>query len=80
MNVSKLQRAGYNPRNITNRRLKALAASMEEFGDLSGIVYNHRTDRLISGHQRIKTAPGDANIHKEPFTDNVGTVPLAILK
>ena len=33
-----------------------------EFGDLSGVIYNRRTDRLIGGHQRV-TALSDSEIN-----------------
>lgn len=41
-----------NPRKINPRAARALAESMRRFGDLSGIVWNFRTRRLVSGHQR----------------------------
>jgi len=44
-----------NPRTLSNHDGNALATSLKEFGDLSGIVYNVRTDRLVGGHQRAKT-------------------------
>lgn len=74
MKITGLKPAPYNPRIISPARKMALAASMEEFGDLSGIVYNRRTDRLISGHQRLKTIPPEAEIVKEDFSDDKGTV------
>ena len=33
----------------------ALKHSLIEFGDLGGIVWNARSGRLISGHQRVRT-------------------------
>lgn len=53
--VSDLRPAEYNPRTISEAQLKALAAALKEFGDLSGIILNQRTGNLIGGHQRIKT-------------------------
>ena len=44
-----------NPREITNRAQAGLAISLEEFGDLSGIVFNATLGALVSGHQRVKT-------------------------
>jgi DNA modification methylase len=41
-----------NPRTIDDEAKAALKRSMEEFGDLSGIVFNNSNKRLISGHQR----------------------------
>lgn len=43
-----------NPREITNEALDGLGVSLEEFGDLSGIVFNLRTGELVAGHQRVR--------------------------
>ena len=48
-----LRAAPYNPREIAKDAAKGLAASLEEFGDLSGIVWNARTGQLVAGHQRV---------------------------
>ena len=79
MKVSDLNNSQTNPRKITKQRLESLRASMEQFGDLSGIIYNRVTDTLIGGHQRITTLPKGAEVeiaqrYDEP-TD-VGTVAL----
>ena len=52
--LSELKEAGYNPRRISPEALKGLQYSLEEFGDLSGIVVNKRTGNLVAGHQRVK--------------------------
>jgi len=44
-----------NPRTICDDALSKLGKSMQEFGDLSGIVLNKRDGYLISGHQRVKS-------------------------
>lgn len=54
--------AKYNPRKITKSELDRLKKALEEFGDLSGIVFNRRTGRLVGGHQRCKVMPQDATI------------------
>jgi DNA modification methylase len=51
-----------NPRKISDKKLEMLKAALAEFGDLSGIVYNVRTQRLAGGHQRVKVLPPDAEI------------------
>jgi DNA modification methylase len=66
-----------NPRKITDEQLEMLKASLEEFGDLSGFVYNRRTKQLIGAHQRAQVSPKDAQIyidrkHDEPT--KTGTV------
>lgn len=43
-----------NPREIDKRALDGLGASILEFGDLSGIVWNRRDGYLVTGHQRLK--------------------------
>lgn len=43
-----------NPREITDEALEGLGVSLEEFGDLSGIVFNLRTGELVAGHQRVR--------------------------
>ena len=42
-----------NPREIGDRAAAGLATSMNEFGDISGIVFNRTTGQLVTGHQRI---------------------------
>ena len=44
-----------NPREITHQAQDGLATSLQEFGDLSGIVFNATLGALVSGHQRVET-------------------------
>lgn len=44
--------AEYNPRSISNHDFKALVDSVGKFGDMSGLVFNRRTERIVGGHQR----------------------------
>jgi len=44
-----------NPRKMSQEQLKKLGRALHEFGDLSGIVRNVRDNRLIAGHQRLKS-------------------------
>jgi hypothetical protein len=41
-----------NPRTIDEEAKAGLRRSLEEFGDLSSIVFNTRNKRLVGGHQR----------------------------
>lgn len=41
-----------NPRKVKDGHHAMLLKSMQEFGDLSGIVFNLKTKRLVGGHQR----------------------------
>lgn len=43
-----------NARRIGGGALLGLQASMETFGDLSGIVWNEKTGELVAGHQRMR--------------------------
>lgn len=43
-----------NPRKITVAQMVGLKQSLEEFGDLSGIVWNQQTGKLVGGHQRLE--------------------------
>lgn len=52
MKVKDLKPAPYNPRRISAEELDRLNVSMDEFGDLSGLVFNRRTKRIVGGHQR----------------------------
>lgn len=61
-----------NPRKIDQWHLDALKKSLNEFGDLSGFVFNKTTGRLVGGHQRLKVLPPDAEI--ELTGDNRGHV------
>ncbi|MFH1498845.1 MAG: ParB N-terminal domain-containing protein [Verrucomicrobiota bacterium] len=51
--IDDLRPAPYNPRKISDAAAKGLGASMERFGDLSGLVWNQRTGHLVAGHQRL---------------------------
>jgi DNA modification methylase len=43
-----------NPRRIDDGHLDGLRLSVEEFGDLAGIVWNETTGELVCGHQRMR--------------------------
>jgi len=67
-----------NPRTIDHISKAGLARSMEEFGDLSGMVYNVRTSHLVCGHQRKDLLPADAPVEDyTEATDEAGTVGYA---
>ena len=84
MEISELKPAEYNPRKITEEKLELLKESLEEFGDLSGIVFNKLTGNLICGHQRLKYMPRDCVINKKELetksitgTVSEGTISVA---
>ncbi|HRU05075.1 MAG TPA: hypothetical protein P5137_04785 [Candidatus Brocadiia bacterium] len=66
-----------NPRDITPDAAVSLARSMRELGDLSPIIFNTTTGRLVGGHQRLSQLPPDAPLTQTeslPAPDAVGTV------
>jgi len=42
-----------NPREISEAAKSGLKYSLESFGDISGIVWNERNGKLVTGHQRV---------------------------
>lgn len=75
MKVGDLRPAGYNPRKLSKEQEKALKQALEVFGDLGGIVFNRRTQNLVSGHQRVKTMEKDWEIRITDRTpDKCGTI------
>jgi len=60
--VKELQSNFANPRSISPEKLEMLKESLKEFGDLSGIVINTISGKLVSGHQRKKSLDPDAKI------------------
>jgi hypothetical protein len=74
--VGELHPAPYNPRAITAEGLENLAHSIREFGDISGVVYNIRTNHLVGGHQRIKILDASWKIEKKSHKDKNGTVAI----
>jgi len=66
--------ASYNPRVVTSEKLATLDKTLREYGDLSGIVLNVRTNTIVGGHQRKKVLDPGWTIEKVPVTDKTGTV------
>ncbi len=79
MEVKDLKPAEYNPRQISDEKLAMLGKAMKEFGDLSGIVFNRRTGRLVGGHQRIKHLDPKWKVEKKPLKDSTGTVAVGFV-
>jgi hypothetical protein len=64
-----------NPRRIDEHARTGLSASMERFGDLSGLVFSVRSGELVTGHQRKDLLPLDAPLEDfREASDDVGTV------
>ncbi len=65
--LADLQPAPHNPRRIDDDSRHGLSASMRQFGDIAGIVWNRRTGWLIAGHQRVAILSGKgASLELEP--------------
>lgn len=62
MQVKNLKAFEKNPRKITERSKELLEKTMDEFGDLSGIIFNEESGNLIGGHQRKLVLPEDAEV------------------
>lgn len=65
-----------NPRKISPEQLSMLRQAMNSFGDLSGLVVNKTTGRMIGGHQRVKIL-GDAPVkvlRRYPKPTEKGTI------
>lgn len=62
MKIKELKASEKNPRKINDQQKETLEKTMDEFGDLSGIVFNEVSERLIGGHQRRFVIPDDAEI------------------
>jgi hypothetical protein len=74
MNLSDLKSASYNPREISEKSFEGLKCSIEEFGDLSGIVFNKRTGNLVAGHQRVKAIQDKYGDLKISFANDVNGI------
>ncbi|MCH7720385.1 MAG: hypothetical protein IH988_05270 [Planctomycetes bacterium] len=54
MKLEDLRAAPYNPREMDDAALTGLSVSLDEFGDISGVVFNRRLGYLVCGHQRLE--------------------------
>lgn len=76
--IEDLKPADYNPRTISASQKKALHRSYLRYGDLSGVVLNKTTGRLVGGTQRVdlyRNAKG-AKVFVQPYRDATGTVAM----
>lgn len=77
MQIKNFKPAKYNPRKITGQQRAALEKSIHEFGDLSGIILNKKTNTLIGGHQRISVIKQHpTKVVTTPVKDEFGTVAM----
>ena len=80
--LADLKAASYNPRTITDKELKTLGSSIQALGDLSGIVFNVHSQRLVSGHQRVKSIKGKKTkiVRQAQKKDALGTVAIGYVE
>jgi len=52
--LSQLKPRKVNPRTMSDEDRARLSKTLKEFGDLSGLVRNVRTDGMVGGHQRLE--------------------------
>jgi hypothetical protein len=52
MHLSELMPSDYNPRKITCLAKRGLRESIKTFGYVDPIIWNKRTGKIVSGHQR----------------------------
>jgi len=70
-----------NPNRMNDDDKARMKKSLAEFGDLSGIVINRRTDMLVGGHQRADVlADGVLKIKDLPTPEPDGTVARGYLE
>lgn len=51
--IETLARDPDNAREIGAEEARGLRSSLDDFGDLSGLVWNRRNGKLVAGHQRL---------------------------
>jgi hypothetical protein len=52
MKISELHRSDKNPRIVTPVKRKMLEKALMTYGDLSGVIFNRKTKRLVGGNVR----------------------------
>lgn len=53
MDINKVRKCSYNPRSMTSSARDGLRESMNDFGDISGIVINEKTNNILAGNHRF---------------------------
>src|SRR3990167_2428407 len=51
-----------NPRKISEQEKAQLKESLQQFGDLSGVIFNETTNHLVGGHMRKGELPPNSEI------------------
>lgn len=80
--IDELKANPKNPRLINKHDFESLKRAIIEFGDLSGVVFNVRSQQLVGGHQRVqsfKAMSGEKHIkitHRYEQPTAVGTIAI----
>lgn len=53
MDINKVKKCPYNPRSFSSNARDGLRESMNDFGDISGICINARTNNVFAGNHRF---------------------------
>lgn len=69
---TEIELAHYNPRKISEGNRKRLSKALSEHGLVEPLVWNERTGRLVSGHQRIQDL--DTKHHGADYSIGVAVI------
>jgi hypothetical protein len=81
--ISELRAYDKNPRKMTKGDFETLKSSLDEHGDLSGVVFNRKTGNLVGGHQRtnaFKNKDSKVVITEEVERTKTGTVAVGYIE
>lgn len=70
MQIKDLRPNKRNPRKISEKKKRALQASVEKFGDLGCLIFNRKSNQMVGGHQRASVLPANASIKVENKYDS----------
>lgn len=75
INITDINEADYNPREISDEEMEKLENSINEFGFVDPMIINLKNNRLIGGHQRFN-ALLSINMKNNEFTQELNLVEL----
>lgn len=81
--IKELKEYEKNPRKMTKNDYETLKKSIQEHGDLSGVIFNRQTGNLVGGHQRtniFKQKNAKVSITEEMERTATGTVAVGFVE